>query len=576
MNRKNFISLVAGSSVVSFPLLSFAGSAVSDRNRNSKRNAKNKETLQADIVIAGGGVGGCAAALSALRNGLTVIMTEETDWIGGQLTQQGVPPDEHQWIETTGATQLYRDFRTAIRKYYKEHYPLTDEAKALTNLNPGNGNVSRIGHEPRVALAVLKQMFAPYIASGKLNILLESKVISAEMKGIRVETVQAVNLCSGKEYTLVAPYFVDATEIGELLPLTGTAYVTGTESKIETRELHAPEIGDSGNNQSFTVCFAVDYRHGENHTIDKPEKYEFWRTFQPKMIPAWPAKQLSLLYSSPYKPEEPKELGFNPTEESTSPLLNLWTYRRIIHKNNFKPGTIQNDITIINWPQNDYYNGNLIDVTEEEFKKQVDEAKQLNLSLLYWLQTEAPRPDGGKGWPGIRLRKDVLGTEDGMAKYPYIRESRRIKALFTVLEEHVGKENRLLVAGQTEGQKAAEFNDSVGIGYYPIDLHPSCKGINQLNLQTLQFQIPLGALIPVQTENLLPACKNIGTTHITNGCYRLHPVEWNIGESVGALIAFAKSKNVSPRGVYANPSMLEDFQKLIRSQGIETHWPDVN
>jgi hypothetical protein len=574
MNRKNFISLVAGSSVVSFPQLSFAGSAVSDRNRNSKRNAKNKETLQADIVIVGGGVGGCAAALSALRNGLTVIMTEETDWIGGQLTQQGVPPDEHQWIETTGATQLYRDFRTAIRKYYKEHYPLTDEAKALTNLNPGNGNVSRIGHEPRVALAVLKQMFAPYIASGKLNILLESKVISAEMKEIRVEAVNAVNLCSGKEYTLIAPYFVDATEIGELLPLTGTAYVTGTESKKETRELHAPEIGDSGNNQSFTVCFAVDYRQGENHTIDKPEKYEFWRTFQPQMIPAWPAKQLSLMYSSPYKPEEPKELGFNPTEESTSPLLNLWTYRRIIHKKNFKPGTIQNDITIINWPQNDYYNGNLIDVTEEEFKKQVDEAKQLNLSLLYWLQTEAPRPDGGKGWPGIRLRKDVLGTEDGMAKYPYIRESRRIKALFTVLEEHVGKENRLMVAGQTEGQKAAEFKDSVGIGYYPIDLHPSCKGLNQLNLQVLQFQIPLGALIPQETENLLPACKNIGTTHITNGCYRLHPVEWNIGESVGALIAFAKSKNVSPRGVYANPSMLEDFQQLIHSQGIETHWPE--
>ena len=33
--------------------------------------------------------------------------------------------------------------------------------------------------------------------------------------------------------------------------------------------------------------------------------------------------------------------------------------------------------------------------------------------------------------------------------------------------------------------------------------------------------------------NLLPAGKNIGTTHITNGCYRLHPVEWNIGEVAG-------------------------------------------
>ena len=46
----------------------------------------------------------------------------------------------------------------------------------------------------------------------------------------------------------------------------------------------------------------------------------------------------------------------------------------------------------------------------------------------------------GQGWPGIRLRPDIMGTEDGLAKYPYIRESRRIKAVFTVLEEHVGAE----------------------------------------------------------------------------------------------------------------------------------------
>ena len=49
--------------------------------------------LKADVIIIGGGLGGCAAALSSLKSGLTVIMCEETDWIGGQLTSQGVPPD---------------------------------------------------------------------------------------------------------------------------------------------------------------------------------------------------------------------------------------------------------------------------------------------------------------------------------------------------------------------------------------------------------------------------------------------------------------------------------------------------
>ena len=43
--------------------------------------------------------------------------------------------------------------------------------------------------------------------------------------------------------------------------------------------------------------------------------------------------------------------------------------------------------------------------------------------MLYWMQTEAPRPDGGTGFPGLRLRPDVMGTADGLAQAPYHRES---------------------------------------------------------------------------------------------------------------------------------------------------------
>jgi len=569
MNRKNFIELIVGGAVVPAPLFSFTSFAQSEKK--GKTIHIGIDILRSDLVIIGGGLGGCAAALAALRNNLTVIMTEETDWIGGQLTQQGVPPDENPWIETSGGTQLYHNFRTAIRNYYINHYPLTEAAATSKYLNPGGGYVSRLCHEPRVSLAVLYEMFAPFISSGKLILLPEYKVISAEMAGNRVSTLKTVSLRSGMELFLKAPYYVDATELGDLLPLTGTAFVTGTESRKETGELHAPEQGNPENNQAFTICFAVDYIPGEDHTIEKPDEYDFWRNFQPRMNPPWPGKLLSLIYSEP-STLAPKALGFHPEGISTTPLYNLWEYRRIISKNNFKSGAYSGDITIINWPQNDYVNGNLIGVSDTEFRKHIAHAKQLNLSLLYWLQTEVPRPDGGQGWPGIRLRKDVLGTEDGMAKFPYIRESRRIKALFTILEEHIGKKNRWMVAGPGEGKTAASFSDSVGIGYYNIDLHPGSNGSNTVDLPSLPFQIPMGALLPQLTENLLPVCKNIGTTHITNGCYRVHPVEWNIGESAGMLVCFSLQKNVLPREVHAKPELLNEFQKLIRAQGIETHW----
>src|SRR5450631_1046254 len=85
--------------------------------------------LDCDTAIVGGGVGGCAAALAAARNGLRVILTEETDWLGGQLTSQAVPPDEHPWIEKFGCTRSYRAYREAVRTYYRTHYKMTDAAR---------------------------------------------------------------------------------------------------------------------------------------------------------------------------------------------------------------------------------------------------------------------------------------------------------------------------------------------------------------------------------------------------------------------------------------------------------------
>lgn len=569
MDRRNFIKF--GTLLGSAIMLDSCKSATTINQKSKVEKKSGIKELAADLVIIGGGLGGCAAALAACRNNLRVIITEETDWIGGQLSQQGVPPDEHQWIETHGVPASYREYRKRVRTYYKRNYPLTADALARENFNPGDGAVSRLCHEPKVAVSVLTEMLSPYLSSGKLTLLTEFKIKSTDVTGDSVKHLEVISLKTGDSIVLSAPYFVDATECGDLLPLTGTEYVIGAESREETKELHAAMKAEPENHQAFTLCFAMDYQPGANNVIDKPKEYDFWKNYIPDLTPAWPGRLLSLTYSQPAT-LIPKELGFNPEGTSTGNTLNLWNYRKIINKNNFVKGTYRGDITIVNWPQNDFLPGNLVDVSDKEFKKNIESAKQLNLSLLYWLQTSVPRSDGKQGWPGLRLRGDIMGTEDGMAKYPYIRESRRIKAEFTVLEEHVGAENRKLVAGEKEGLKAADFFDSVGIGYYHIDLHPSTGGNNYIDFASLPFQIPLGALLPQRINNLLPANKNIGTTHITNGCYRLHPVEWSIGEAVGMLIAFALKKKTLPKTIRENKNLLTDFQREIENQGVEIKW----
>jgi hypothetical protein len=512
--------------------------------------------LKCDIAIIGAGVGGCAAALAALRNGMRVILTEETYWIGGQLTSQAVPPDEHAWIEKFGCTRLYRDYRTAVRDYYRQHYPLTDAARAKPNLNPGNSWVSRITHEPRVSLAVLENMLAPHVVSGRLTLLLQHTPIAADVSRDHVRAIRIRNLQTGAERTLHAVYFLDATELGDLLPLTKTEYVTGFESRRQTGEPHAPDVAQPANMQSCTFCFAMDYLPGEDHTIEKPEEYAFWRDYQPQLRPAWTGKLFSL---DPAEPAtlKPRALSFAPNCDSKTPRC-LWTYRRILDRSNFTPGAYASDISLVNWPQNDYWLGNIYEVSHEEADRNLKRAKQLSLSLLYWLQTEIPHPGGGQGWPGLRLRPDVVGTTDGLAKYPYIRESRRIQAEFTVLEQNLGE----------------HFPDSVGIGSYRIDLHPSTGGDNYIDVAAPPFEIPLGSLIPKRIENLLPAAKNLGVTHITNGCYRLHPVEWNIGESAGCLAAEAIQRKMTPRAIRNTAKRRAEFQSRIRGQGIETTWPN--
>src|SRR6185436_1784778 len=139
--------------------------------------------LRADVVIIGGGLGGVAATLAVLRNGQRVVLTEETDWIGGQVTAQAVPLDEHAWIEAFGCTRAYRNYRDAIREFYRRNYPLSETARASAQLNPGSASVSRLSHEPRVSLAVLESLLAPYVSSGRLTLLLRHKAKAVEVTG---------------------------------------------------------------------------------------------------------------------------------------------------------------------------------------------------------------------------------------------------------------------------------------------------------------------------------------------------------------------------------------------------------
>ena len=522
-----------------------------------------------DIVVAGGGTGGVAAALAGVNAGCRVLLLSSQDWLGGQLTSQGIPPDEHRWIELLGCTQSYRAFRNALRESYRATMPLTDDARADPFLNPGNAWVSRLAYLPRIGARVIDDMFAPFVENGALTILRGANVVAVSRDGNNVTGVTYEY--SGRQQNVQAGFVLDATETGDLLPLSGTRYVTGAEAQLDTGEAHALPVADPMAMQAITVPFAIEYCPGQDHTIPKPSSYDAWATYAPDF---WPGPLFSFTQVNPmtmqpatatlFHPSQAKRQFPHKTGRSLREASVLWSYRRIHDATQFTDGS--RDVSMVVWIQNDYWLGPIVDVAPMERDARIVAAREQSLSLLYWLQSAAPRPDGGRGWPGLKLRRDIFDTDDGLAPEPYVREGRRIRALVTV------KEQDIALHARPDG-RATQFADSVGIGMYRIDLHPDTRGRNYVDLTTCPFQIPLGALIPIETDRFLPAAKNIGTTHITNGAFRLHPVEWNIGEAAGSLAAFCLSRGVEARNVHADPNLLAAFQDQLQQQGVELDWP---
>lgn len=519
------------------------------------------ELLEPDVLVVGGGLGGVSAALAATRNAGSVVIIEETDWLGGQLTSQGVSAsDEHEWIETVG-TKSFLALRQRIRDYYTLGYRLSEKGRHQKYLDPGDGWVSRLCHEPRAAVVAIDNLLTPARDSGKLKVFYRTRVSGVKATSGTVEEVTADVASSGSQAArklVIRPkYVVEATPLGDFLEQAGIPFRVGTESQRETGELHAyPGDAVTTAVQGFTSCFFAEFHEGENHTIPKPELYDYFK-----------AKGMYTLRDYPFTT--------GTTRGKDGKLkLPFFTFRRAVSKELFDDPRIPRDVALINWFGNDYHERDLISASPAERERILWESRQLSLSFLYWLQTELPRQDNkpGIGYPELMLRTDIFGTTDGMSMYPYIRESRRIKALKTVYQQDVTSES-------APGARAKLQDDSIGLGYYySIDIH-TCVGWPLPLFKRIftgrtpkPFQIPMGALIPECGGNVLAGQKNLGVTHVTNGCFRLHPTEWNIGEAAGTLAVYCLENKVTPEQVWRDPQRVREVQRRLVAQGVPIFW----
>ncbi|MFA5687925.1 MAG: FAD-dependent oxidoreductase [Kiritimatiellales bacterium] len=515
----------------------------------------NEQTVSADVAIIGSGFGAIAAAQALLERGLTVVMTEEFPWIGGQATSQAlcVPDEYHDPVfESGGSTRRYFEFRDRIRDYYKSKYQLSKFGAAQLHFNPGGGTTS-IAAEPHVAHEIIMNGFQDALNAGNLKIFTGVVPQSAERSGKAITSVTCAGN-SGDAVTVRAKFFLSGDETGELYPLLNIGFRQGTESKAEFDEPHAPEKADSDSLQSYTYCFAMEYVPGGNFTIPPPPDYDRWKKIHGHEF---------LLGAPGARPGDPALMFRVKTGRGGIRIKPAFYYRSTVRAELFSGGDAPNSKTIFNVVGNDYCYENFVGKPPEEKRRILNDARGLSLAYMYWLQTEAPRDDGGgSGWPELRPLPESTGTPDGVAMGPYVREGRRLKACRTIIEQDIS-------TACQKGARAKLFDDSVGVGCFLIDLHRR-NGATGISQMARPYQIPLGALVTEELDNFAVAAKGIGVTQITNGAYRLHALEWNIGEAAGELAAYCLEK--TPVHPYLKGSDLFDFQRRLLRAGFTLFW----
>lgn len=512
--------------------------------------------VRCEIVIVGAGLGGVSAALAATKAGHTVCMTEPTLWVGGQATAQGVSAfDDNKWIDTTGGTASYLDLSHRIRAYYavfRRDKTMTEEQAIKGPLsNPGGCWVGRLCFEPEPAEAILMELLQTAITSGTLRLWTHTVPVEVKRSGRRIETVVVYDFGHRSWLRLRGQYFVEASELGDLLPLSGMPFRIGAESRAETHERDAPLVADPRASQSFTYPFLLErtaVRNGFGEV--KPTGYD---SFLPH-------------YTMVVDYGHGKLLTYGLYEARKGLPGSFWDYRRSVDAELFDPAKFPQDRAMINWSSNDHCDANLSSGDSLLQAHALQDAKRASLGFAWWIRHEAPRDDhAGKGYPELAVLPDAMGSGDGLSQHPYIRESRRIIPLRTVVEED------LAIDFQT-GARAAQYPDSVGIGWYPIDIH-SCDRHDFVS-QSKPYEIPLGSLIARDVDNLMAVGKAMGTTHITNGAYRLHPTEWAAGEAAGATLAWALEHKLDPSGIDPDPAQMRGLQRSLVEKGHPIFWYD--
>jgi hypothetical protein len=512
--------------------------------------AKKMNKAEYDVVVAGGGMGGTAAAIQAARLGASVLVVEPSGWIGGQAAAAGVSTMDDLSRQSSG---LYLEFISRLRRYYDSRH----KSMGTCYWDPRS-----VAFEPSVGQRVLYDMLSEARRSGKNapDIRLRSSVAQVTREGAFVTGVTVLDKTSGIKNKIRCRVLIDATEYGDILPLAKAEYRAGNSV--------SPFINQDAMIQDITWAAVIRHYPGgiPPHLRARrplPGYSEARRNYESYVTAG------GLNFKGVYPVRLPVNFvthnAYRGLPDSSTP----WSY----------DGQPQNWKFIaksaVNWG-NDYpgksaWNGRsglpVRYLEDPALRAQAEkDAFIKTLHFIYYIQNELgenwsvaddeyelPEPPAAAG----ELPMDWLEIARRMPPIPYVRESRRVIGNYTLTSSELLRNS----LSYRDGQTSHEFADAVAIGGYILDLHGANTDSDMewemgekaasvvLNRPRGPFQVPLRVLIPRDVEGLLAAEKNLSMSRLAAGALRLQPICMMVGQAAGALAALSAESGVPPREV---------------------------
>ena len=483
-----------------------------------------------DVVIAGAGSGGVAAAIQAARMGMKVALLEETEYIGGQMGSAGVS-NMDEGFKLTPPSGFYKEFLANMEAYYLARH----QSIATCYWNSNSHCFEPIGVR-RVLTAMIDDTNRTSANGGQITLLLRERVTAVESKGKLVTGVKTVH-----HGMLASSILIDATEWGDVIPLSPARYRVGNQIGKPT---HASCT------QDITYAMII-------------KKY-------PNGVPA----ELQMKNPPPGYDKYVEKWRLNLRSDGNPD--NRWLPVSFAQHNAYRgmpdPGS-ENYVSLqsreitktgVNWFNDFPADTGIFDRSQRQ--KYVCEAKLKTLGNLYYIQHELGETqwsvanDQDYDTPYQReenlcqnIPAEFKAIERNMPQSAYVRESERIIGKHKLLGSEIRRESQ-------GGLGIKPFPSSIAVGDYAADLH-NChdegdfeedldrKVDDPPGFRSGPFQVPFGALIPEDVDGMLAAEKNISVSRLANGAIRLQPITMLTGQAAGALAAMSIRQHIPPRQV---------------------------